>query len=102
MRKTRPQLKVISEFMKDPTERQWGYELSRRSGVRSAVLYRILERMLEQGLLDDGWEDPAHITEKRPPRRYYRLTAAGQAEFASMLDAARSDARFEFLAERFA
>ena len=58
--------------------------------------------MLEQGWLEDGWEDPAQIMQKRPPRRYYRVTAAGEAQFASILKAAPSDARSETLVERFA
>lgn len=102
MRKTRQTLNVVAEFMEEPAERHWGYELGKRTGLRSGVLYPILRRMLDEGWLQDGWEDPAEIKEKRPPRRYYELTAAGQAEFAAMLRAAPHDPRAETLVEGFA
>jgi PadR family transcriptional regulator, regulatory protein PadR len=62
--------------MSGPSRRHWGYDLLKLSGLRSGVLYPILRRMLEEGWLKDGWEDPAEIT-GRPPRRYYELTEAG-------------------------
>ena len=78
--------------MEDPTNQHWGYDLGKRVGIRSGVLYPILRRMLEEGWLSDGWEDtPAR---GRPPRRYYELTAEGVAHFSAELRAARADARF--------
>jgi PadR family transcriptional regulator PadR len=78
MRRTAALVKVSNALLESPESRQWGYDLSKRSKVRSGALHPILARMLEQGWLTDGWEDPATITEKRPPRRYYQLTAAGR------------------------
>lgn len=78
----------------DPTGRHWGYQLSKASGVRSGVLYPILTRMLDEGWLADGWEDPNTITGKRPPRRYYELTEKGHLALGGMLAEARRDARF--------
>ena len=48
------------------------------------TLYRALDRMQRAGLLESEWEDPvvaAH--ERRPRRRHYRVTAAGEAAVAS-------------------
>src|SRR3712207_8962836 len=45
--------------------KQWGYDLSKRSGVRSGVLYPILRRLLEKGWLTDGWEEPADVRKPR-------------------------------------
>jgi len=95
-------IQVILALMDDPTGQHWGYALSKRSGVRSGVLYPILQRLLEEGWLDDGWEDPAEISGKRPPRRYYRLTGEGETELAAILKEARRDARFGALVGRFA
>lgn len=89
-------------MLDDPIGRHWGYELSKRSGVRSGVLYPMLTRMLDQGWLTDGWEDPNTITEKRPPRRYYELTEAGRLELGAIVQQARLDARFGALFARFA
>jgi PadR family transcriptional regulator PadR len=92
---------VAVAIMSDPSGRHWGYELTRRSGVRSGVLYPILSRILAQGWLTDGWEDPG-TTGGRPPRRYYELTDAGKRELGALLVAARSDARFRDLNLGFA
>src|SRR5438034_5802649 len=102
MRRTHALIQVILALMDDPGGQHWGYELSKRSGVRSGVLYPILQRMLDDGWLDDGWEDPADITGKRPPRRYYELTGQGRVELPAILDEARRDARFRALVGRLA
>jgi DNA-binding PadR family transcriptional regulator len=63
-----------------------GYQLAReirhRNGDRyrtaAGTLYKALDRMEQNGLLASRWEDPAAVYgEGRPPRRLYRLTAAG-------------------------
>ncbi|WP_184810776.1 helix-turn-helix transcriptional regulator [Actinophytocola algeriensis] len=40
----------------------------------------MLSRLLEEGWLTDGWEDPTTI-HGRPPRRYYEITKLGCARF---------------------
>jgi PadR family transcriptional regulator PadR len=102
MRKTHALVQVVLVLLDDPSGRHWGYELSKRSGVRSGVLYPMLTRMLNEGWVEDGWEDPATIREKRPPRRYYQLTDKGRLALGAVLRAARSDARFTGLVGRFA
>ncbi len=101
MRKTHALVEVAMALLEDPTDRYWGYELSKRSGVRSGVLYPMLTRMLDAGWLTDGWEDRAAIQEKRPPRRYYELTEEGRRELGAVLQEARRDARFAGLRWRF-
>ena len=55
-------------LMADPNGRHWGYELSKRSGLRSGVMYPLLARMLDEGWLADGWEDQVKVGRpKRPP-----------------------------------
>jgi PadR family transcriptional regulator PadR len=102
MRRTYTLIQVALALMEDPTGRYWGYELSRQAGVRSGVLYPILHRMLDEGWLEDGWEDPAQLGGKRPPRRYYELTDQGRRELGAVLQAAQNDARFRSLVGRFA
>lgn len=94
MRRTHALIQVAMALLDEPTGRHWGYELSKRSGVRSGVLYPMLTRMLDEGFLTDGWEDPATIQQKRPPRRYYELTDQGRLALGAVLQEARSDARF--------
>jgi len=94
MLKTHALIQVALAIMDDPTEKYWGYQLSKASGVRSGALYPILTRMLYEGWLTDGWEDPATIKGKRPTRRYYELTDAGRLALDGLLAEARRDPRF--------
>jgi PadR family transcriptional regulator PadR len=102
MRKTRALVHVAMALLADPTSRHWGYELSKQTGVRSGVLYPMLTRMLDEGWVEDGWEDPNTIRAKRPPRRYYQLTDKGRLGLGAVLCEARHDARFISLVGRFA
>lgn len=83
---------VVRALMDDPHGRHWGYHLLKRAGTRSGVLYPILHRMLDEGWLADGWEEPAS-TNGRPPRRYYEVTPEGLEAMGAMVAAARTDAR---------
>lgn len=53
-----------------------GYDLARRTGLRSGTLYPLLIRLEAQGYLEAEWQPPA--SPGRPPRHAYRLTAAGR------------------------
>ncbi|HUZ77974.1 MAG TPA: PadR family transcriptional regulator, partial [Chloroflexota bacterium] len=64
----------------------YGYRLSEELKARKGLpvvgystLYRALHRLVEFRLLEERWEDPAARESSRPPRRFYHLTAAGQA-----------------------
>lgn len=95
MRVTHALVQVAAVLMNDVSGRHWGYELSKTAGVRSGVMYPILQRMLDEGWLCDGWEEQGHAGRaKRPPRRYYELTDAGKAALGAVLAQARRDARF--------
>jgi PadR family transcriptional regulator len=102
MRKTHALLQVATAILHDPAGQHWGYELSKRSGVRSGVLYPMLTRMLDEGWLTDGWEDQTTVEAKRPPRRYYELTDKGRLALGAVLQEARRDVRFADLRERWA
>ena len=94
MRKTQALLHIAVALMERPRDRHWGYDLSKRSGVRSGVLYPVLRRMLEEGWLVDGWEDMTQERENRPPRRYYEITDTGASELGALLNSVRNDARY--------
>jgi len=79
-------------LLSDPHRQHWGYDTSKKAGVRSGVLYPILSRMLGEGWVTDGWEDPG-VTQ-RPPRRYYELTELGRVQLGVVLTEARTDPRF--------
>jgi PadR family transcriptional regulator PadR len=91
-RRTRALEQVAIAIMDSPNDRQWGYDLWKKSGVRSGVLYPMLTRMLNDGWLTDGWEDPSQIRERRPPRRYYELTELGRRELGAVKAGAMAEA----------
>jgi len=87
--------------MADADGRHWGYELSKQSGIRSGVMYPVLGRMLDEGWLEDGWEEQAQAGRaKRPPRRYYVLTPEGKSALGAVVANARRDARFGRVVDR--
>ena len=87
MRRTRQTLAVASALLARPNERHWGYDLTKLSGVRAGVLYPILARMLDEGWLEDAWEDGrVAVAEGRPPRRYYRLTTKGIVALGGLVE----------------
>ena len=68
-----------------------GFELAKRlrdgEGSRRltahGTLYKALSRMEEAGWLTSAWEDPdVAVTEGRPRRRLYSITADGRAALA--------------------
>jgi len=98
VRRTHALVQVALALMADSSARHWGYELSKRSGVRSGVMYPLLNRMLGQGWLADGWEDQGQVGRtKRPPRRYYELTDVGKVALGALIAEACRDSRFASL-----
>ncbi len=93
MRRTKSLLRVAVALMEQPDARHWGYDLTKRAGMRSGVLYPVLHRMLDEGWLSDGWEETApSVGRARPPRRYYELTDEGRRALGALAEQARADA----------
>lgn len=84
---------AILQMDQEDDGRVWGYALSKKSGVRSGVLYPTLDRMMGEGWLEDHWEDNAG-GKKRPPRRYYTLTDRGRSNLGGVVRRAESEQRF--------
>ena len=65
---------------------RYGFDLMDATGLPSGTVYPMLRRLEGEGLVRAGWEDPAEARhEQRPPRRYYRLTGAGEELLAAGL-----------------
>lgn len=59
---------------------RYGFELIEATGLGAGTVYPILRRLEESRLLVGAWEAVSvSRAEGRPPRRYYRLTAAGES-----------------------
>src|SRR6516164_850584 len=75
-------LAVLSQLRED----QYGYSLrqalaERGMPIEEGTLYPLLRRLEGQGLLRSEWR-----IEDGPPRRYYRLSPAGEQALAALAD----------------
>lgn len=76
MRITIQLLKVLDAMLQAPDEDHWGFEIMKRTGLKSGTLYPLLARLETAGWVKSDWgtqNDPG-----RPRRRYYRLTGVGE------------------------
>jgi PadR family transcriptional regulator PadR len=56
-----------------------------KSLTSHGTLYKALARMTESGLLEATWEDPEIAgRERRPRRRFYRITPGGKAALSAV------------------
>ena len=63
---------------------QYGFDIMDATGLPSGTVYPVLRRLEKEDLVHASWEDAqAARDEQRPPRRYYELTAAGDALLAA-------------------
>lgn len=74
-------LKVLHAFVEAGNSELSGADIAERTRILSGTLYPILLRFKSAGWLRDRWEDDDPIELGRPKRRYYKLTAEGQAAY---------------------
>ncbi|MEQ1856250.1 MAG: PadR family transcriptional regulator [Longimicrobiales bacterium] len=93
MRLTLPTAAVLAALVHGHA---YGFEILDVTGLRPGTVYPVLRRMEEEGLVRSSWERASLArAEGRPPRRNYRLTAAGHR----IADAAEK--RFPTLSKMF-
>lgn len=69
---------VVSVLHALATGAAYGFEVIDSTGLPSGTVYPALGRLERDGLVRSSWEEAAIARdEKRPPRRYYKLTAPG-------------------------
>jgi len=70
---------------------EFGFDIMDATGLTSGTVYPALDSLEEKGLLRSRWEDPRIARrEGRPPRRYFKLTAAGTTALGVALDRHKS------------
>ena len=71
--------------------RQYGFDIMEETGLTSGTIYPALDRLEGLGFALSEWEEAriAH-REKRPARRYYRITREGEEVLAVALERYRS------------
>jgi PadR family transcriptional regulator PadR len=69
----------------------YGFDIMEETGLSSGTIYPALDRLESLGFAHSEWED-ARIAqeEKRPPRRYFRITPDGARELQAALERYRS------------
>jgi DNA-binding PadR family transcriptional regulator len=56
----------------------YGFSVMERTGLPSGTVYPAMRRLERDGLILSKWENQSIADhEQRPPRKYYRLTRAG-------------------------
>ena len=75
LRITIPIVKVLDAMLQAPDQKHWGFEIMKRTGLKSGTLYPLLARLETAGWVQSDWE--AETDPGRPRRRYYRLTGVG-------------------------
>ena len=69
----------------------YGFDIMDATGLPSGTVYPILRRLDREGLLASAWESQADAQrEQRPPRRYYDITATGEALLADAAERYRA------------
>ena len=70
---------------------RYGFDLMEQPGLTSGTVYPALERLETLGFTTSSWEDArvAH-EEKRPPRRYFRITDEGKLALIEALERYRA------------
>jgi len=65
---------------------RFGFEIMDATGLTSGTVYPTLDKLESLGFLVSHWEDARHARrDKRPPRRYFDLTAEGASALAEAL-----------------
>ena len=62
---------------------RYGFDIMDATGLPSGTVYPVLGRLERDGYVRSRWESQAVAQrEKRPPRRYYEITASGARALA--------------------
>jgi PadR family transcriptional regulator PadR len=70
---------------------EYGFDIMEETGLTSGTIYPALDRLVRLSFADSDWEDPLIAQkEKRPARRYFRITPVGQQALAVALERYRS------------
>lgn len=68
---------VLHALLANPGVERYGLEIAERTGLRPGTVYPILARLKNLGWVVDRAEDVDPRDERRPRRRFYRLTEDG-------------------------
>lgn len=74
----------------------YGFDIMEETGLTSGTVYPALDQLERLGYARSEWEDVRIAQgEKRPPRRYFRITPDGARRLEEALERHRSLARLD-------
>lgn len=76
-RMTIPVQLVLRALLAEPTQEMYGLQICAAAGLPSGTIHPILARLQGLGWLESQWECAMPQDERRPRRRYYKLTGDG-------------------------
>ena len=77
----------------------YGFDIMEATGLTSGTIYPALDRLAALGLASSEWEEGKIAqAEKRPPRRYYKITHRGEEVLLAAMNRYRSLAPVELSA----
>lgn len=77
-RVTKQTLAVLQAFLDSEDRPIWGLALSKQLQIPTGSIYPMLDRLVEYGWLQFGWEDDA--ARLGPRKKLYKLSEAGARE----------------------
>ncbi|WP_460366498.1 PadR family transcriptional regulator [Actinocorallia lasiicapitis] len=80
---------VLDALLRNPAREMYGRELAQETGLTPGTTHLILLRLEAEDWVTSYKEDIDPSAEKRPARRYYRLTATGTTQGSATLATAR-------------
>ena len=71
--------------------RRYGLEIIDETGLGGGTVYKLLHRLEKRAMVKGSWES-ADVAERerRPRRRYYRVTSSGERALAESLEKMRA------------
>jgi PadR family transcriptional regulator, regulatory protein PadR len=86
-------LLVLQALLQHSDGELYGLEVVEETGLLVGTAYPILQRLENEGWVTSRWEEADPRAEKRPIRRYYRLTDVGAVRASAAVAGARRPSR---------
>jgi PadR family transcriptional regulator, regulatory protein PadR len=77
VRRTEPVVSVLRLFLTDPWVEHHGYEIAQALSLHRPTVYKILDRLANDGWLTHRDEEGSTRSLGHPPRTFYQLTPEG-------------------------
>jgi DNA-binding PadR family transcriptional regulator len=82
-RKTKTTIAVVRALFTLPESERHGFGIALASSCRAGTVYKILDRLMEDGWLSFRWEP--NPNDKNPPRKVFSFTERGGREASAFL-----------------